>query len=631
MTNATELPTVFQQYIHLSRYARWLEDKNRRETWDETVERYMTFMKKHLKENYGYTIPQDDYAEVQQAILNLEVMPSMRALMTAGEALERDHIAGFNCSYIAVDSVRSFDEILYILMCGTGVGFSVERQDISKLPAIPADLGPVDDVIIVADSKLGWAKAYRSLLAHLFAGSVPKWDTSRVRPPGARLKVFGGRASGPGPLEDLFRFTVELFMKARGRQLKSIECHDLVCKIADIVVVGGVRRAALISLSNLSDIRMREAKAGEWWNVAIHRKLANNSVAYTEKPEVGQFMEEWTALYKSHSGERGFFNRQAAAKKSASIGRDADHDFGTNPCGEIILRPHGFCNLSEIVARSSDKWQDLARKARLATIIGTWQSTLTNYRYIRPVWEKNAQQERLLGVSITGIMDCPGLQPGAPALKQELESLREFCRFVNKKLAGEIGIEPSAALTCVKPSGTVSQLVDAASGIHRRHAAKYIRRVRNDVKDPLTGFMLENNFQGELDITNDQNMVFSFPVEAPEGSDLREYTAIEQLEFWLVYSRHWCDHNPSTTIYVEEHEWPGVGAWVWEHFDEIGGLSFLPKDGGTYKQMPYETVDDLTALKAVTPTAIDWTALQESTDGTVSSQTLACQGGFCEL
>jgi ribonucleoside-triphosphate reductase (thioredoxin) len=631
MSNATELPTVFQQYIHLSRYARWLEDKNRRETWDETVQRYMDFMKKHLQENYGYDIPAADYAEVHSAILKLEVMPSMRALMTAGEALERDHIAGFNCSYLAIDNVRAFDETLYILMCGTGVGFSVERQDVSQLPAIPEALEPSDDVIVVADSKLGWARAYRSLLTHLWAGSVPKWDTSRVRPPGARLKVFGGRASGPAPLEDLFRFTVELFQKARGRQLKSIECHDLVCKIADIVVVGGVRRAALISLSNLSDIRMREAKAGEWWNVAIHRKLANNSVAYTEKPEVGQFMEEWTSLYKSHSGERGFFNRQAAAKKSAAIGRDAEHAFGTNPCGEIILRPNGFCNLSEIVARSSDKWDDLMRKARLATIIGTWQSTLTNYRYVRNVWGKNAEQERLLGVSITGIMDCPALQPEAPALKQELETMREFCRFVNKDLSAKIGIEPSAALTCVKPSGTVSQLVDAASGIHRRHARKYIRRVRNDVKDPLTGFMLEANFQGELDITNDQNMVFSFPVEAPAGSDLKEYTAIEQLEFWLVYSRYWCDHNPSTTIYVEEHEWPGVGAWVWEHFDEIGGLSFLPKDGGTYRQMPYETVDDLLALQAVTPTAIDWTLLQESTDGTTSSQSLACQSGFCEL
>lgn len=637
MTNATTLPTVYQQYIHLSRYARWLEDKNRRETWDETVQRYVSFMQKHLKENYDYDIPAQDLIDVQQGILNLEVMPSMRALMTAGDALERDNIAGFNCSYVPVDCVRAFDEILYILMCGTGVGFSVERQDISLLPIVPKEFDNSDEIIIVADSKMGWAKAYRKLVANLYAGLVPKWDTSRVRPSGARLKVFGGRASGPAPLEDLFDFTVALFKKSAGRRLESIECHDLVCKIADIVVVGGVRRAALISLSNLSDMRMRDAKSGEWWNVAVHRKLSNNSVAYTEKPEVAHFMEEWMALYKSHSGERGFFNREAAARKCAKIGRPVmdEHGFmwrfGTNPCGEIILRPCGFCNLSEIVARSTDNWGDLQRKARLATIIGTWQSTLTNYRYVRKVWQENAEDERLLGVSITGIMDCPSLQPGAPGIAQQLEDMRENCREENAALAAAIGINPSAAITCVKPSGTVSQLVDAGSGIHRRHAKKYIRRVRNDVKDPLTGFMLDHGFQGEIDATNDQNMVFSFPMNAPEGSDLKEYTALEQLNFWLVYCRHWCDHNPSTTIYVEEHEWPGVGAWVWDHFDEIGGLSFLPKDGGTYKQMPYETVDDLSDLEAATPKDIDWSQLVENTDLTTGSQELACKGGFCEI
>lgn len=632
MSNSVSLPTPFQSFIHLSRYARFLEDQKRRETWQETVDRYVNFMVKHLKTNYNYDVDPALEAEIRDAILNLEVMPSMRALMTAGKALERDNIAGFNCSYVAVDHVRAFDEILYILMCGTGVGFSVERQEVNRLPAVPEGLEKTSDVIVVADSKMGWAEAFRKMLSSLYSGWIPRVDYSNVRPAGARLKTFGGRASGPAPLKRLMDYTVSVFKNAQGRQLESIECHDLVCMVADVVVVGGVRRSALISLSNLSDLRMRDAKSGAWWEGARHRALANNSVAFTEKPEVGHFMAEWLALYNSKSGERGIFNREAAQKKCDEIGRPSDRNFGTNPCGEIILLSMGFCNLTEVVARSDDNLTNIERKVRLATILGTWQSTLTNYRYIRPKWRKNAEEERLLGVSITGIMDCPLLQPGAACLPQTLQSLRMLADSVNEDEAVKIGINPSAAITCVKPSGTVSQLVDASSGIHRRHSQHYIRRVRNDIKDPLTGFMLEKGFQGEADVMNDQNMVFSFPMRAPEGSDMREYTAIEQLDFWLTYRRHWCDHNPSTTVYIDEHEWPAVGAWVYEHFDEIGGLSFLPKDGGTYQQMPYEAVKSVEVdwLETITPAEVDWTEFREEDDMTTGTQELACQGGACE-
>lgn len=633
MSNHVSLPTSYQSFIHLSRYARYLEDQKRREIWQETVDRYVTFMVTHLRKNYEYNVDLFVEAEIRNAILNLEVMPSMRALMTAGPALERDNMAAFNCSFVAVDHVRAFDEILHILMCGTGVGFSVERQEVSRLPAVPEGMEKGDEVIVVSDSKQGWARAFRKLISNLYSGWIPDIDYSRIRPAGARLKTFGGRASGPEPLKRLFKYTVNLFKNAQGRQLESIECHDLVCMVADIVVVGGVRRSALISLSNLSDLRMRDAKSGVWWEANKHRGLANNSVAYSEKPEVGHFMSEWMALYNSKSGERGIFNREAARAKCREIGRDADRNFGVNPCGEIILRSKGLCNLTEVVARDTDTEEDLYRKVRLAAILGTWQSTLTDFKYVRPKWRKNAEEERLLGVSFTGIMDCPLLQPSADNLEVRLAKLREFARDENITEASAIGINPSAAVTCVKPSGTVSQLVDASSGIHRRHAPHYIRRVRNDIKDPLTGFMEDKGFQIEEDVQNDQNAVISFPMSAPEGSDLREYTAIEQLEFWLVYRRHWCDHNPSTTIYVDEHEWPSVGAWVWDHFDEVGGLSFLPRDGGTYQQMPYETAteEELAPLAETTPADVNWEDLVEEEDMTTGSQELACVGGACML
>lgn len=632
--STVELPTDYQAFIHKSRYARYLDDKKRRESWGETVERYMTYMVGHLKKQHNYEPDAALVAEIKGAILRLEIMPSMRALMTAGDALDRDHIAGFNCSYIAVDHPRAFDEILYILMCGTGVGFSAERQYVSKLPAVPEEFHPAGYDIIVRDSKLGWAKAFKQLVAALWSGEVPGWDDSAVRPAGARLKTFGGRASGPAPLRSLYEYTVALFQRAAGRQLESIEVHDLVCKIADVVVVGGVRRSALISLSNLSDMRMRDAKSGAWWEKNPQRAMANNSVAYKDKPEIGLFMNEWLALYNSKSGERGIFNRAAAKAKCREIGRDDKHDFGTNPCGEIILRSMGFCNLTEIVARATDDTASLARKAHLATVLGTWQSTLTNYRYIRAKWRENAEAERLLGVSITGIHDCPILvgTRHAHSLQERLAYLRKVCRDTNAAEAKRIGINPSAAITCVKPSGTVSQLVDSASGIHERHAQHYIRRVRNDGKDPITQFMFDRGFMMETDFYNQSAMVIEFPIKAPEAVG-EKLTAIEQLELWRAYAVHWCDHNPSTTIYVKEEEWLAVGAWCYDNFDIIGGLSFLPHDGGTYKQAPYEAItkEKYEKLLAVQPTNVVWNEMTEEDDLTVGSQELACMGGVCEI
>jgi len=629
---SVELPTDYQAFIHKSRYARYLDDKKRRESWGETVVRYMEYMVTHLHKQHGYTADPFTVAEITGAILRLEIMPSMRALMTAGEALDRDHIAGFNCSYIAVDHPRAFDEILYILMCGTGVGFSVERQHVSKLPAVPEEFHPAGYAIKVGDSKLGWAKAYKQLIAALWAGEIPEWDDSGVRPAGARLKTFGGRASGPAPLRRLYDFTVAMFKNAAGRQLESIEVHDIVCYIADVVVVGGVRRSALISLSNLSDLRMREAKSGAWWEKTGHRQLANNSVAYKDKPEMALFMDEWMALYKSKSGERGIFNRAAAKAKCRETGRDEKHEFGTNPCGEIILRSMGFCNLTEVVARADDSEMSLERKVRLATILGTWQSTLTNYRYIRKKWQENAEEERLLGVSITGIHDAAILSPDNTRLAGMLGALRRLARDTNKAEAAAIGINASAAITCVKPSGTVSQLVDSASGIHERHSEYYVRCVRNDAKDPLTKFMFDKNFMMEADQMNPAAMVIEFPIKSP-AADKPKMTAIEQLEFWKTYAVHWCDHNPSTTVYIREDEWLAVGAWVYKNFDICGGLSFLPHDGGTYKQMPYESITKAKydALVSQQPVGVVWNDMIEEDDMTVGSQELACSGGSCEI
>ena len=624
------LPTDYQAFIHTSRYARWLEDEGRRESWSETVDRYMGNV-------VGYDIDHDTYNEIRASILALEVMPSMRAMMTAGPALERDNTAGYNCSYLPVDDPKSFDEAMFILLCGTGVGFSVERQFISKLPEVP-ELFESDTTIVVKDSKEGWAKAFRQVLALLWAGEIPKWDVSKVRPAGARLKTFGGRASGPAPLVDLFNFTVSVFKEAQGRRLSSIECHDLMCKIGEVVVVGGVRRSAMISLSNLSDDRMRHAKSGNWWDNNPQRALANNSVSYTEKPDSVSFMREWLALVESGSGERGVFNREASKNQAAKNGRrDSDFEFGTNPCSEIILRPYQFCNLTEVVVRAADSIEDLERKVRCATILGTLQSTYTKFPYLRKVWNRNTEEERLLGVSLTGIMDNQLLTIKNKGLEKTLEHLREVAISTNTDWADRLGIPTSAAITCVKPSGTVSQLVDSASGIHPRHSPHYIRTVRGDNKDPLTQFMKDQGIPSEADFMKpDQTTVFSFPVKAPQGAIVTDnVSAIEQLNTWLMYQRHWCEHKPSVTINVRKDEWFEVGAFVYEHFDEMSGVSFLPYNEHTYQQAPYQscTKDDYKKLSKVMPKSIDWAKLSgyEKEDTTASSQTFACTGDVCEI
>lgn len=631
------LPTPYQQFIHLSRYSRWLEKEGRRETWEETVERYFKFFDEHLSENQKFSVDPALRQELKDAVLNLEIMPSMRSLMTAGEALRRDNTAGYNCSYVAVNRVRAFDEILYILMCGTGVGFSVERQYVEKLPTIAEVFTDSDTTIIVQDSKAGWAKAFRELISLLIGGQVPKWDLSKIRPAGARLKTFGGRASGPKPLEDLFRFTTDTFRRAAGRKLTSIECHDIVCKVAEIVVVGGVRRSALISLSNLTDERMRDAKTGAWWNDNPQRALANNSVAYKEKPEIGTFMDEWVSLYKSKSGERGIFNRAAAQKTVAKLGdrRDPNYEFGTNPCSEIILRDSEFCNLTEVIVRKEDDMASLSRKVRLASILGTWQASLTHFPYLSSSWEKNCKEEALLGVSLTGILDNVMMR-STNDIPNNLTLLKQVAIDTNKEWAGKIGINPAAAITCIKPSGTVSQLTDAASGIHPRHNEYYIRTVRADRKDPLCQMMIEMGFPAEPCVMKpDHTMVFSFPMKA-EGSVTRnDLSAIEHLELWLAYQRHWCEHKPSITITVREPEWMEVGAFVYRHFDEISGISFLPHSDHSYRQAPYQdcTKEQYEELLAKMPKDVDWSKLKEyeKSDSTKSSQTMACSADGCEI
>lgn len=632
------LPTPYQQFIHLSRYSRWLEKEGRRETWEETVERYFKFFDEHLSENHKFQLDSKIRQELKDAVLNLEIMPSMRSLMTAGEALKRDNTAGYNCSYVAVNRVRAFDEILYILMCGTGVGFSVERQYVEKLPTIAEVFTDSDTTIIVQDSKAGWAKAFRELISLLIGGQVPKWDISKIRPAGARLKTFGGRASGPKPLEDLFRFTTETFRRAAGRKLTSIECHDIVCKVAEIVVVGGVRRSALISLSNLTDERMRDAKTGAWWNDNPQRALANNSVAYKEKPEIGTFMDEWVSLYKSKSGERGIFNRQAAQKTVAKLGdrRDPNYEFGTNPCSEIILRDCEFCNLTEVVVRAEDTPETLVKKVKLASILGTWQASLTHFPYLSSTWKKNCEEEALLGVSLTGILDNHFLRSSGPNVELLLQTMKEEAIKTNKEWASTLGINPAAAITCVKPSGTVSQLTDSASGIHPRHNEYYIRTVRADRKDPLCQMMIDMGFPSEPCVMKpDHTMVFSFPMKA-EGSITRnDLSAIEHLELWLKYQRHWCEHKPSITITVREHEWMEVGAFVYKYFDEISGISFLPHSDHSYRQAPYQdcTKEQYQELLNKMPQNVDWSMLKnyEKVDTTASSQTLSCTAGSCEF
>jgi ribonucleoside-triphosphate reductase (thioredoxin) len=645
------LPTQYQQFIHLSRYARWDYDKKRRETWSETVNRFFQFFQEHLKEMCNYDLENGELEKLKKEVMSLNVMPSMRCMMTAGEALRKENIAGYNCSYVKIDSPRSFDEILYVLMNGTGVGFSVEANHVSQLPIIAEEFHPTDTTIVVADSKLGWAKAYKELLSLLWSGQVPLWDLSKVREAGTPLKTFGGRASGPEPLDDLFHFSTKIFQDAAGRKLKPIECHDIVCKIAAIVVVGGVRRSALISLSDLNDGEMRKAKSGQWWEYNGQRALANNSVNYKEKPNVGTFMREWNSLYDSKSGERGMYNGASAKAQVSKLNerekdenqefikrREPREDFGTNPCSEIILRSREFCNLSECIVRRHDTPESLAEKVRVATILGTFQSTLTNFRYLTKEWERNCSDERLLGVSLTGILDNPLTSGRKKGLDELLQNLRKVAVETNKEWANKLGVNRSAAITCVKPSGTVSQLVDSASGIHARHSEYYIRTVRADNKDPLCKMMKQNGFPNEPDVTKpNHTTVFSFPTQSPKGAICRtDMTAIEQLELWSMYQKHWCEHKPSITVTVKEDEWPEVGSWVWNNFDGISGISFLPFSDHTYRQAPYQdcTKKEYDEMLKSIPENVNWSELSEfeQQDFTAGSQELACSAnGGCEI
>ena len=629
--------TPYQEYIGKSRYSRYLDDKGRREHWPETVARYFDFMTKQLKTNHNYTLTQELRDELQTAVTNLEVVPSMRSIMTAGDALERQNIAGYNCSYLPIDDPKAFDEAMYILLCGTGVGFSVEQKYVNKLPEIPTELFNSGTIINVKDSKEGWAKALRQVIALLYAGEVPKWDVSSVRPAGTRLKTFGGRASGPEPLVDLFKYVVAKFRGAVGRKLTSLEAHDILCKVGEVVVVGGVRRSAMISLSDLSDDRMAHAKAGNWWDGNGQRALANNSAIYEVKPDVGKFMREWSSIYESHSGERGIFNRYASELQAAKNGRrELGKEWGTNPCSEIILRPYQFCNLSSVIVRSSDSVDTLRNKVRLATILGTFQSTMTHFPYLRKVWQTNTEEERLLGVSMTGILDNPLLNnPDDPYLPTILEDFKDVAINTNAEFADAIGINRSAAITAIKPEGTVSQLTGTASGIHPQHSQYFIRRVRSDNKDPLTDFLKASGFPSEPCVMKPESTtVFSFPMRVEKGAVLREdLNAIKHLRLWLLFQRHYCEHKPSVTISVNENEWPEVGAWVWNNFDEITGVSFLPMDGGTYRQAPYESMTEFEYHDMVSkmPVGIDWDKLVEGTDNVEGSQTLACTAGGCEI
>ena len=628
--NNQYLPTDYQTFIALSRYARWLPEKKRRETWSETVDRYIVNVVERVIEGHPKVVK-----DLRFKITNLDVMPSMRMMMTAGQALDRDNTCGYNCSYLAVDDMKSFDEAMFILLCGTGVGFSVENQYVSNLPEIPDTLFPSKDVIVVHDSKEGWAKALRKVIALLYSGEIPNWNLDNIRPAGSRLKTFGGRASGPEPLNQLFNFVTETFKKAAGRKLSSLECHDIMCKIGDVVVVGGVRRSAMISLSDLSDDRMRHAKSGNWWQSNPQRTLANNSAVYDEKPDIEMFMREWLSLVESKSGERGIFARYAARKHVLKNDRrDADHDFGTNPCSEIILRNNQFCNLTEVVIRPEDTMESLMDKVESATILGTIQSTFTNFPYLRKIWKNNTEEERLLGVSLTGIMDNKLTRSGDAAI---LTKLRQVAIDTNEKWSKKLGIPMSAAITCVKPSGTVSQLVDAASGIHARHSKYYIRTVRGDIKDPLTRMMMDAGVPNEPEIYHpNDTVVFSFPMKSPDNAVTRnDMSAIEQLEVWKAYALSWTEHKPSVTISVRNNEWMKVGAWVYDNMDICSGISFLPHDDHVYQQAPYQDTDEdgYKALLKDMPSRIDWTALAlyEQEDNTSGSQTFACASGACEI
>jgi ribonucleoside-triphosphate reductase len=639
VTESGSIKDFYRNFIHLSRYARWIESENRRETWTETVQRYISFMKNHLVENYSYSESDPIFNEVEEAIINHKVMPSMRALMTAGPALERENLSAYNCSFLAIDHPRCFDEAMYVLMNGTGLGFSVEQKYTDQLPVIAEEFYPTGTMIVVEDSKVGWAKSFKELIALLYQGQIAQWDTSRVRPAGSRLKTFGGRASGPEPLEALFQFTVDTFRNAAGRRLKPVEAHDIICKVGEVVVVGGVRRSALISLSNLDDFEMAKAKSGQWWEDNGQRSLANNSAVYNMKPGVAQFLREWRNLYESKSGERGIFNMDSVKKHIEKFGRrDIAKVAGVNPCGEIILRSSGLCNLTEIIIEPNDTEVELSQKVRIASIMGTWQSSLTNFKYVRKTWKNNAEEERLLGVSLTGIYGNKLTSTNDKNLPVLLDNLRDLAVKTNEEEAAKIGINKSVAVTCVKPSGTVSQLTGVSSGIHPWYSDYYLRSVRGDNKDPLTQFLKDSGIPNEPDVMKPEHTtVFYFPVKAPKNAvTTDQISAIDHLEIWKTYREHWTEHNPSITVNIHEDEWVGVAAWVYDNFDNIGGVSFLPASDHTYKQAPYQAVhkEEYERVLSEMPKNIDWNTLglYETFDTTTGSQELSCTSSTgCEI
>lgn len=623
--------TPFQSFIFISRYSRWLPSHNRRESWDECVDRWWNYFTDKVP-----TLA--ERPDVKEAILNLEVLPSMRSLMTAGIALDHDNTCLYNCSYLPIESVDSFAELFVILMNGTGTGYSVERQYTDKLPTVANKIVKnFDKVIVVEDSKEGWGNALKTLFNDLYSGKHPKWDLSKVRPSGARLKTFGGRASGPAPLDNLFKFLVKVFYNAQGRKLSALECHDTCCAIANAVIVGGVRRSAMISLSDLGDREIAMCKSGAWWEQAGFRSYANNSAVYRGKPPMGQFLEEWTSLYNSHSGERGMINRRALQEQAVKWGREKNCEYGTNPCAEIILKPFEFCNLSTVVVRTDDTAASLKKKVELATIIGTVQSTFVKFPYLRPEWKKNCEEERLLGVSMTGIFDnklTSGLE-GKPKLVRLLENLRDHATATNLKWAEKLGINPSKSITCVKPEGTTSCLVDSASGLHPRYADYYFRRIRLDKKDPLYNLMKDQGVPCEDDVINPTSTaVFTFAMKAPRGTvtteDLR---ALDHLDLWKTYQEHYCHHKPSVTVNYKDSEFLEVGNWLWENFDMATGIAFLPGgDNHTYAQAPFEQIDSAT-YAAHPKVKVNFNDLMkyESEDNTEVGKEFACSAGGCQI
>jgi ribonucleoside-diphosphate reductase alpha chain len=636
--------SLYQQVIFKTRYARWVEEEGRRENWDETVKRYCDYFEDHLKEKHSHKIPRKVLKEVYDSIYNLEVMPSMRTLMTSGKALESAEVANYNCAFLVVDAVRAFSEHMYVLMCGAGSGFSVERRFTEKLPEVPEELHPSDTTIIVADSRKGWCAAYNQYLNLLFAGNIAKVNVDKVRKEGTRLKTFGGYASGPGPLLDLFKHTEEIFRGAQGRQLRPIEVFSIMCYIAQIVVVGGVRRSATIALFDKDDIEMRTAKSGYWFNdpKRKHYAMANISAVFETKPAAAEFMDIWRDLVASKAGEPGILNRKALWEGAEAIGRATRYEdgsripYGVNPCSEIVLQPYSFCNLTGAAIRPEDTLEDIKKKVRVATIIGTWQATVTDFDYLRKVWQSNVEDERLLGVCLAGIMDHPVLSQTTEESARWENELRELAWEVNKSIAEDIGINTTASVTAIKPAGNSGELYDVASGIHPRYAPYYIRSIRQSNGDPMTEFLKATGIPHEVSVQNARDSIFYFPVKSPEGAICaKDRTAIQQLEHWLHMKRNYATHTISATVYVREHEWIAVGAWVYDNFNEVTGLSFLPYDDHIYQQAPYTpcSAEDYEKARGKMPEEIDWSLLKhfEQSDSTTVSQEFACTGGSCAL